>query len=268
MDLSFSDDDPIQMVIYGRSGTGKTTLWSTFPAPILALVCSGGLNPGELRSVDTAENRKRIKTFNIKSAEQVQEFADALKEDCRYKTVVLDHVTSFADLILKDILGLDEIPVSKTFGLAHQQDYGQMTNQGKQIIRSLLSVPANIVVVAQERKDNADAQSDSIIQPFIGAELTPKFAAWLHASFDYVCQTFIRPKTEKMKTVLGKGPKAKVVYKERVVPDKYEYCLRTGESDTFASKFRMPLGIPKPTQIVDPTYDKVMKFIRGERNAE
>jgi ABC-type lipoprotein export system ATPase subunit len=56
--VEFSDDT-IQLLLYGRSGTGKTTLWSTFPKPILGVICSGGQRSGELRSV-SLEDRRHI----------------------------------------------------------------------------------------------------------------------------------------------------------------------------------------------------------------
>src|SRR5438105_14808538 len=64
----------IKIILYGRSGTGKTTLWATFPKPILVALCSGGSRPGELRSIDTPGNRKVIEPKVIRTSEDIDRF--------------------------------------------------------------------------------------------------------------------------------------------------------------------------------------------------
>src|SRR5690606_1528762 len=86
--------DGIKMLIYGRSGTGKTTFWSSFPGPILALICSGGRQPGELRSINTPELRKKITPVIVEESTQIR---DVLSEVEDFGTVVLDHGTGLQD---------------------------------------------------------------------------------------------------------------------------------------------------------------------------
>ena len=93
-----SADDGIKINIYGRSGTGKTTLWATFPKPILCLVCSGGKRPGELKSIDTPENRKLITPKIVTRIDDIREELDGASE---FATVVLDHASWLQDLALK-----------------------------------------------------------------------------------------------------------------------------------------------------------------------
>jgi hypothetical protein len=61
------------LLLYGISGTGKTTLWATWPKPILALICSGGTKPGELRSINTPEYRRSISAYVINQRTQAWE---------------------------------------------------------------------------------------------------------------------------------------------------------------------------------------------------
>src|SRR5262245_12287987 len=70
-------DDPwgaanrLSVLVYGQSGTGKTTFAATFPGRTLWLLCSGGHKPGELRSIDTPENRRRIRAQIIRETGQL-----------------------------------------------------------------------------------------------------------------------------------------------------------------------------------------------------
>ncbi len=72
-------DTTIKMLIYGRSGTGKTTLWATFPGPILAVICSGGNKPGELKSINEPKYRNKVKKVSIDNMEEFY----AVVEHCK-----------------------------------------------------------------------------------------------------------------------------------------------------------------------------------------
>jgi hypothetical protein len=261
--IAFDDSDGIRMMVYGRSGTGKTTLWSTFPKPILAIIASGSSQPGELRSVDTPELRKVISTVTLQQSTEIRELVEHLRSNeeevsTGFGTVVLDHVTGLQDMVLKEILGLDEIPIQKSWGLATQQQYGTCILRCKELLSSLLSVRANVVLVAQEKDFNTDSDGD-LIAPAVGAALTPSLCGWANSVCDYIVNTFLRQHEEvKQKNVNGKTTQV------RVKTRKVEYCLRTGPHPVYCTKFRLPKGNPLPESIVDPDYDKLMTIIRGQ----
>jgi phage nucleotide-binding protein len=254
-DIEF-EEEGIKINLYGKSGSGKTTLWSSFPGKIVALICSG---KGELRSIDTPEMRKKVKTYKIESSEEITECVEWLKsEDTGYNTVVLDHLTRYQDLILKEILGLSEIPEQKSWGLASQQDYGQCALQFKERISGLLSLKQNVVLVAQERDFNTDQESD-ILMPYVASSLSPSIVGWLNPACDYICNTFLQGKTAIVENKVA----GKVVKMKKRVPGT-EYCLRVAPNEVYTTKFRIPKGRKFPDYIVDPTYEKIMKLIKGE----
>jgi hypothetical protein len=259
--IAFDDSDGIRMMVYGRSGTGKTTLWSTFPKPILAIIASGSSQPGELRSVDTPELRKVISTVTLQQSTEIRELVDHLGSgvvEDNFATVVLDHATGLQDMVLKEVLGLDEMPVQKSWGLATQQQYGTCILRCKELLSALLSVQANVVLVAQEKDFNTDSEGD-LIAPAVGAALTPSLCGWANSVCDYIVNTFLRQHEEvKSKNVNGKTTQI------RVKTRKVEYCLRTGPHPVYCTKFRLPKGNPLPESIVDPDYDKIMTIIRGQ----
>lgn len=255
--MGFDEDEGIKLSIYGQSGTGKTRTWSTFPKPILAMIVSGGLRPGELRSIDTPENRKSIKCINLLNSTEIQELAAHQAETETFQTLVLDHATGLQDLVLREILGLESLPAQMSWGLATQQQYGQCTLKTKECLRSLLSLACNIVIVAGEREFNTESDEE-LIKPTIGSALTPSLVGWLNYAADYVCQNFIqRLKVEERVKIRGK-----TVTRE-VAGEDVGYYLRTRPNGVHSIKFRVPPGRECPVAIQNPTYAKMRKMIKG-----
>lgn len=249
----------IKINLYGRSSTGKTTFWATFPKPILAIIVSGGKNPGELRSINTPEYRQSIRQVKLEKSTELKELIDYQAEERNYKTIVLDHATGLQDMVLREILGIEELPAQMGWGVASQQQWGQCALQMKELLRGLLNLDDNVVITAQEREFNTDSESE-IVMPYVGSALSPSVTGWLNPACDYIVQTFIREKMETKTTKLG-GKEVKTTVK---VPGEVEYCMRTGPDPVFTTKFRVPRGTVKlPPVIVDPTYDKVYKLISG-----
>jgi hypothetical protein len=261
-------DGGLKLNVYGKSGTGKTTFWATFPDPILALVCSGSNKPGELRSIDTEENRKRIHPVMVNSVETIREFIASASEHEQWSTIILDHASGLQDLVLAEILGLDQAPVSlyraagkgESWSVVSRQQYGQVATEMKELLRALLSLACNVVIVAQERDFNTEVEGD-LINPYVASALTPSVVGWLNPACDYIVQTFLRPEVvEKTKTVQRK----EVTTKRRT--GKIEYCLRCAPHEVYTCKFRSPMGSNDlPEAIVDPTYAKVLELIQGAK---
>lgn len=248
--------DSLRVLVYGESGTGKTTFWATFPGPILALICSGGNKPGELRSIDTPEYRKKITAKVIRSTD---DFKHEVAQAGEYATVVLDHISGLQDLDLKEVLGIDEIPLTKNWGMAAQDQYGQASRHTIEYCQALLNLPGNVIIIGQEKifKPRNETGSD-IVKPVVGASVMPSVHSWLAPSCDYVFQTFKRQKVKKenQNGVMIEVPQRGV-----------DYCLRTEEHEIYLTKFRIPKSQkskrPLPDVIVDPSYEKLMKVIKG-----
>lgn len=254
--------DTIRILIYGDSGSGKTTLASTFPGPITWLICSGGNRPGELKSIDTPANRKKIKPRVITSMAAFPGLLDEAAQ--REGTTVLDHASGLSDLILKEILGLEKLPEQKGWGMATQQQYGQLGQQCKEALRAILNLPGNVVILAQQRSFGGkdDGGNPDLVAPTVGASLTPSVTGWLNPAVDYVVNTFKMPKFKEVLSGPGKTP--------TMIRDKgVNYCLRTGPSDVYQTKFRMPVDegreLPEFITLDPPSsgYDQIMALIKG-----
>lgn len=254
-----SSDSGLKILLYGQSKSGKTTLWETFPRKILAIICSGGNEPGELKSIDTPENRKSIDTLELDDSNDLTQIVEFLSNgEHDYETIVLDHVTGLQDLILKEVLGLDKIPVVKNWGIATQQEYGTTAIKCKTYLRELLGLPINVVIIGQEREFEKSKDSE-LLMPTVGVALMPSLTGWLNSACDYICQTFKGPKYVD-KTIELNGKKQTKQIKTKGV----EYNLRIGPHEIYTTGFRIPKskGIDLPETITDPSYDKIMELIK------
>lgn len=252
-------DDGIKINIYGASGSGKTTFWSSFPKKILAIVCSGGNKPGELRSINTPELRKSIDQVVLHKSSELLEITQYIQQNPKtYATVVLDHASGLQDLILREELELEEIPVQKSWGLATREQWGAIGVRIKEYLRALLNLQQHVVIVAQERAFNIEEDNASMLMPYVASALSPSVVGWLNPACDYICQTFKRQRMAKKQIKIG-GKVQETLVKVGGV----DYCLRVAPHETFTTKFRIPKGRTLPEDIVDPDFTKLLKLIVG-----
>jgi hypothetical protein len=245
-------DTGMKVCLYGRSKTGKTTLACTFPKPLLL--------------VGTEDGTKSVRSFagvdfiRLGSTSQVDEIA-ATMADSNYKSVVLDTAGGLQDMILKEILGLDDLPVEKSWGMAGREQWQSCGVQSKERLRALLDlsdVGVNIIVIAHERNFNDEGGSD-LIFPTVGAALTPSTAGWLNGACDYLCQTFLREQTTTKEVKVAGKPGALMTTRT----GKVEYCLRIGPHPVYMTGFRRVHvdGEVMPDVLVNPDYGKIRKVI-------
>lgn len=243
----------IKLNVYGRGKTGKTRLACTFPKPLLLMGTEDGTH-----SVRTV---KGVDFIRLQTPGDLEELVPFIRE--RYKTAVLDTAGGFQDLILKEVVGLEDVPVSKTWGLVQQREWGMIGSQFKERMTKLFRLAdeenINIVVIAHERNFTAEDVPADIMLPSIGSALSPGSATWLNGACDFVCQAFIREQTITKEVEAVKGKKTTV----REKTGKEEFCLRVGPHPVFTTGFRLPPGRTLPDVIVDPTYEKVSALIRG-----
>lgn len=250
-----SFEDGLKVNVYGKSSTGKTTFWATFPGPILALICSGG---GELRSVNTPELRKKIQTVRIDSSTEIRDVCEMQKSSGKFNTIVLDHASGLQDLVLREILGLEELPPQLSWGLASQQQYGQCTLKMKELLRAIIGLQCNTVIVAQEREFESTADNELVL-PYVASALLPSVVSWLNPVCDYVLQTF---KRDEVKNIVTKVAGKEVVTTKKT--GKVQYCLRLAPHSVYTTKIRVPKGYNLPSELVNPDYTKLMEVINGE----
>lgn len=241
---------------YGRSGTGKTTLASTFPGPIILL---------DIRDEGT-DSIADVKDLEVKEIESFDDLEEAYwwlhkDEADKYSTVVIDTVSQLQQLTVKEMIGDKGRGGKKAgdWGSMTKQDWGAVSAKMKEWIvnfRDLTKLGYQVVFIAQDRVFNLgddEDVSDDQIAPEVGPALSPAIAKVLNAAVSVIGNTFIRSR------IIKKEVKSK---KKRI--EKLDYCLRIGPNSVYVTKVRKPRDIEAPSFIMDPTYEDILDIIKGK----
>ena len=234
----------ISALFYGKSGTGKTTLASSFPGPILLM----DFNEKGWDSVSNVENLEVLKVTSWKMVEPAYWYIK--KNINKYKTIIIDQVTSMQEMCRNQVLENEEKTEMslRLFGVVSGEMKTWLVNY-----RNLTDDGINVVFLAHDRvsKDEDDDDGDDQIMPSIGPQLMPSIAGTLAGAVKVIGNTFIRERF---------GPRDKETKKrDRFV----DYCMRVGPHSVYATKLRTQKGNDVPMFIVDPTYEKILELMRN-----
>lgn len=234
------------VLVYGKSGTGKTHFGSTFPKPLLFL---------DLREkgLETVRGVEGIKTIRCNDIQDIDEAFEYLKyEKTPFKSIVLDQVTSLQDMYIADVRRKRKKGPND---LLHRKDWGTISGNMKQTLDNFRNMSDRycVVFIAHERifgGDDEDSE-EGALDPSISARVMPSVATFLDGAVDVIGSTFIR---ESFGKVEGKLKKVRHV----------EYCMRVGPHAYYSTKIRRPVKAgPVPSVIVDPSYSKIIKVTSG-----
>ena len=248
--------------LYGRSGTGKTTLSGTWPKPILYL------NIKDNGTDSIRELGEDVDVHHITTSDELRDVilwvhAQVKKGKLRYRTIVLDTCTQLQSIIMNEVAAEKarkgkKLPKGKKpgdWGAFSKQDWGTVAGQMKDAIMDIRNLPMESVFIAQERVFNLDDEEGDgtdQLQPEIGARLMPSVKDDLNASVSIIGNTFIRVRRKKIKK------DNKIRYKV-----KKTYCLRVGPNEVYTTKIRKPKGITAPDYIEDPSFRKIQAIVKG-----
>jgi hypothetical protein len=237
-------------VLYGRSGTGKTTLAASWPKPALLL---------DIKDVgdDSISDVKNLKVMYINDFEDFETaYWFLYSHKITYRTVILDTVSQLQQLLVQRISKAGD--KAGYWGSMSMRQWGDVSSQMKAWITRFRDLPVDTIFVAQDRVFGSGDDDDSdtrIIQPEVGPALSPAIAKHLNASVHVIGNTFIRRRKSKRPV----GSKGKVLQK-----DVTEFCIRLSPDPTYVTKIRKPKDISFPGVIVNPTYNDIKAIIKGE----
>ena len=147
----------LKVLIYGKSGTGKTTFASTFPKPYV-FDFDGGMLSQRSKDVD-------FDTYDTWNG--VLSKLEELEREKKYETLVLDSVTTMQEYMMKQILTLTRKPRGT------QYEWGILVLDLKDLFLRLSKMAPNIVITAHEIILQDEITTEIIVQPLVYGKKTP-----------------------------------------------------------------------------------------------
>lgn len=238
-------------VLYGRSGTGKTTIAGSFPKPAALL---------DIRDdgTDSVKDRKGLFVLDVKDWDHLERIHAKLKENKQgFKTVILDTLTQMQQLAVEHVLSKAKKPVENAggWGSMTKQQWGDVARIMKDWIIRFRDLPMEVVFIAHDRTFNAgdEDDTDNILAPEVAPRLSPSVVSTLTGAVSFIGYTFLRLH-KYTKEVNGKKVK-----KERI-----EYCLLVGPDPLRVTKTRKGKDLEVPRVLVDPDYETIQEALTGE----
>ena len=234
------------MMVYGRSGTGKTHFGSTFPRPILFIDTNE-------RGTETIALEDDIDVVRVTEWAEMDELYWALLDKTlptEYASIVIDQVSNLQDIGMAEVLRKGRKGRDETFT---QRNWGQLSGMLKQWISDFrdLSDDYNLLLIAHERVNEGGDDEEEAIEPSIGARVMPSVSAFLDGAVDSIGSTFIKERWETED-------------KEEV--RHVDYCMRIGPHAFYSTKIRRPVSAgPIPELIVNPTFKKIRDLTTGKQ---
>lgn len=238
-------ENNLVMLVYGRSGTGKTEFGSTFPKPVLFIDVNE-------RGTETIAHKKDIDLIRVTDWTEFEDLYWYLTEEkTKYKSVVVDQITNLQDLGMKNVM---EQMHKKEGELFSKRNWGQLSGQLKTIISNYreLSEKYNVCFIAHERTFDAGDEEEDALEPSVGARVMPSVGSFLDGAVDAIGSTFIRERHTR-----EEGQKER---KRQV-----DYCMRIGPHAFYSTKVRRPVEAgPLPELIVNPSYQQILDLTSGK----
>lgn len=233
------------MMVYGRSGTGKTAFGATFPKPILFIDTNE-------RGTETIRQEEDVDVVRITEWAEIEELYWGLRDkatEVEYASIVIDQVTNLQDIAMGEVLRKNRKGADEPFSV---RNWGQLGGLLKQLISDFreLSDEYNLLLIAHERAYAGGEDDQDAIEPSIGARVMPSVGSFLDGAVDAIGSTFIRER---------------FVTEDRKEIRHVDYCMRIGPHAFYSTKVRRPVSAgPIPELIVNPTYAKIRLLTEGK----
>lgn len=225
-------------VIYGKSASGKTHLLSTFPKPLLYLkVGDDGSN--------TIHNVEGIDAIEITTLEQLRGIALELRLSKKYKTVATDTFS----LVVNEWIDANATQKKKKLT---QQMWGDLKTDTEEFIKlfHILAKKMCVVLTCHEVTDTIDGLEGEIT-PDVRPSVSKGARTYLESMSNFGIHTVVVQKD---------------VQKEDGSTDTVtRYAAHIGSNPYYWVKTQKPADIKLPKLVINPTYDRFIKLLRGDR---
>lgn len=164
----------VKIIVYGRSGMGKTMLTATCPAPLL-ISAEKGLLSLKRENIERVWGAGRqdisydIPVITVETLDQLVEAQKWLLNDPQaqqFQTVVMDSITEIAEKVLANAKPQVKDP---------RQAYGVLLEQMTAVIKEFRDLPGkHILMIAKEERNKDEGTGLTLAQPsFPGQKMGP-----------------------------------------------------------------------------------------------
>lgn len=237
-------------LFYGRPGSGKSVLFSTFPGKKLLL------DVGD-EGTDSIANVKDINVADLSSWNELEEAYWYLHENPdEYDVVCIDTITALQQLLIQEITESKDLKGKRAgdWGTMTKSDWGTVASKMKVWLTNFRNLPMEVVFLAQDRVFGSEEENfDEDEEVYLGPCVSPSIKTHIGAEVTVIGYLFVRQREKKIKS-RGKD-------KTRMVT---EYCLRLGPHQDYMIKVRKPRDVKIPEILVDPNYEEIIEIIQGE----
>lgn len=225
-------------VLWGKSGSGKTHVLSTFPKPILYLQY-GDDGTGTIEDVDG------IDVIVIEDQKHLEGLLEEARLDEQYATVAVDTFSLFVNE------WLDENAIRKGKRVT-QQMWGDLKTDTEKLIKmaKVLSRYKTVVLTCHEATDVIEGMEDEIM-PDVRPSVSKGARTYLESMANFGIHTTV---VEKEVTKSDGTTDVVIRHAAHIAPNPYYW-----------TKLQKPAAVKVPKLVVNPTYDKIMKLMRGEK---
>jgi phage nucleotide-binding protein len=225
----------LAMLVYGRSGTGKTTFASSFPKPALLIDVRE-------KGTDSIANVDGVDVIQLESWQDLEDIYWYISNEKKYKTVIIDQISSLQDMAMEKAME-DESKDAMSMRL-----WGTVSGLMKTWLmnyRDLIDQGINVCFIAHDRLSKEGDGDEDQIEPLMGPRLMPSVAGLICGAVKVIGSTYIR---------------------ENFLEDQVrqvEYRMRLGPHAYYVTKLRNPLGSETPESILNPTFEKIVHLMSG-----
>ena len=138
----------IKMLIYGKSGTGKTWYALEAPKPLAIIDLEGGSSIYHSKAADFG-GFDRLSTASIKDIDAA---VKSLECDTHYQSIVIDPITIYYELLQEAYQekrikksGNDDAPLA-------MKDWGDIKRRYKSLMTRLINIDKNMILIAREKE--------------------------------------------------------------------------------------------------------------------